>query len=121
MQLDRTVYTESQNTCLEAVRFTECSILLLLISCIEPKTGSARSLVPKHIDTDSRVCWEVGRRLVVRCPLHQWSSGEGGAFTHTHTCPDAGGFCLLMGAKGEIPHELQQDSPIAWLEAEENS
>lgn len=34
------VYTESQNTCLEAVHFTECSVLLLLISCIEPKTGS---------------------------------------------------------------------------------
>lgn len=39
-QLGRMVYTESQNTCLEAVDFTECSILLLLISCIEPKTGS---------------------------------------------------------------------------------
>lgn len=40
MQLAWMVYTESQNTCLEAVHFTECSVLLLLISCIEPKTGS---------------------------------------------------------------------------------
>lgn len=40
MQLDLIVYTESQNIGLEAVHFPECSFLLLLISCIETKTGS---------------------------------------------------------------------------------
>lgn len=40
MQLVLMVYTESQNIGLEAVHFSECSFLLLLISCIEAKTGS---------------------------------------------------------------------------------
>lgn len=114
MQLAQIVYTESQNTCLEAVHFTECSILLLLISCIEPKTSLLT--LSKHIDTD----WEVSRRLVVRCLLRQWSTEEGGAFTQTHM-PGCRWILSLMGAKGEIPHELQHDSPIPWLEAEENA
>lgn len=39
MQLAWMVYTESLNTCLEAVHFTESSIFLLRTSCIEPKSG----------------------------------------------------------------------------------
>lgn len=89
---------------LQNVQFCYCSYPVL-------NWRPVRSLFPNYIDTDSRVCWEVSRRLVVRCLLCQWSTEERGTFTQTHM-PGCRWILSLMGAKWEIPHELQHDSPI---------
>lgn len=82
VQLAWMVYTESQNTCLEVVHFTECSIFLLLISCIEPKTSS---LTLSKIHWHRQWCflggqWEISSKVSALLMEHR-----GGRHIHTDT------------------------------------
>lgn len=97
VQLELMVYTESQNTWLEAVHYTECSIVLLLISCIEPKTGS---LTLSKIHWRRQPCLLGGQQEIsskVSAPSMEHSGGR-----HIHTCPDAGEFCLWWEQNGKF-------------------
>lgn len=82
MQLVLMVYTESQNIGLEAVHFSECSFLLLLISCIEAKTGSL-TLSKIHWHRQLRV---LGGQQQEMCSKVSAPSMErrGGGHMHTH-------------------------------------
>lgn len=85
--------------------FPECSFLLLLISCIVPKTSS---LIPSKIQTHTAAG---ARRL--RCGAMCPSMDCRREDVHTEALfPSHRWISSLMEVKWEIPYEQEHDTPI---------